>query len=206
MNSPFAFFSELTDPRVERTKAHMLEDILFIAIASVICGAESWNDMENFGKAKQEWLRTFLRLPEGIPSHDTFNRVFSALNSEELESSFIAWTRSVAELTDNEVISIDGKSMRGTREYGSKSIVHMVRAWACENHIVLGQLKVDEKSNEITAIPKLLELLVIKGCIVTIDAMGCQKEIVSAIAEKEADYLIAVKGNQDNLQEQIQDR
>ena len=206
MNSPFAFFSELTDPRVERTKAHMLEDILFIAIASVICGAESWNDMENFGKAKQEWLRTFLRLPESIPSHDTFNRVFSALNSEELESSFIAWTRSVAELTDNEVISIDGKSMRGTREYGSKSIVHMVSAWACENHIVLGQLKVDEKSNEITAIPKLLELLVIKGCIVTIDAMGCQKEIVSAIAEKEADYLIAVKGNQDNLQEQIQDR
>ena len=205
MNSPFAFFSELTAPRVERTKAHMLEDILFIAIASVICGAESWNDMENFGKAKQEWLRTFLRLPEGIPSHDTFNRVFSALNSEELESSFIAWTRSVAELTDNEVISIDGKSMRGTREYGSKSIVHMVSAWACENHIVLGQLKVDEKSNEITAIPKLLELLVIKGCIVTIDAMGCQKEIVSAIAEKEADYLIAVKGNQGNLQEQIQD-
>lgn len=205
MNSSFAFFSKLTDPRVERTKAHMLEDILFIAIASVICRAESWNDMENFGKAKQEWLRTFLRLPEGIPSHDTFNRVFSALNPEELESSFIAWTRSVAELTDNEVISIDGKSMRSTREYGSKSIVHMVSAWACENHIVLGQLKVDEKSNEITAIPKLLELLVIKGCIVTIDAMGCQKEIESAIAEKEADYLIAVKGNQSNLQEQIQD-
>ena len=172
MNSPFPFFSELTDPRVERTKAHMLEDILFIAIASVICGAESWNDMENFGKAKQEWLRTFLRLPGGIPSHDTFNRVFSALNPEELESSFIAWTRSVADLTGNEVISIDGKSMRGTREYGSKSIVHMVSgivhmvsAWATENHIVLGQLKVDEKSNEITAIPKLLELLVIKGCI-----------------------------------------
>ena len=109
MNSPFPFFSELTDPRVERTKAHMLEDILFIAIASVICGAGSWNDMENFGKAKQEWLRTFLRLPGGIPSHDTFNRVFSALNPEELESSFIAWTRSVAELTGNEVISIDGK-------------------------------------------------------------------------------------------------
>ena len=205
MNSPLPFFSELTDPRVERTKAHMLEDILFIAIASVICGAESWNDMENFGKAKQEWLRTFLRLPGGIPSHDTFNRVFSALNPEELESSFIAWTRSVAELTGNEVISIDGKSMRGTCAYGSKSIVHMVSAWATENHIVLGQLKVDEKSNEITAIPKLLELLVIKGCIVTIDAMGCQKEIVSAIAEKEADYLIAVKGNQGNLQEQIQD-
>ena len=205
MNSPFPFFSELTDPRVERTKAHMLEDILFIAIASVICGAESWNDMENFGKAKQEWLRTFLCLPEGIPSHDTFNRVFSVLTPEELESSFISWTRSVAELIGNEVISIDGKSMRGTREYGSKSIVHMVSAWATENHIVLGQLKVDEKCNEISAIPKLLELLVIKGCIVSIDAMGYQKEIVSAITEKEADYLIAVKGNQGNLQEQIQD-
>ena len=205
MTSPLPFFSELTDPRVDRTKAHMLEDILFIAIASVICGAESWNDMENFGKAKEGWLRTFLRLPEGIPSHDTFNRVFSALNPEELESSFLSWTRSVAELTDNEVVSIDGKSMRGTREHGSKSIVHMVSAWASANHIVLGQLKVDEKSNEITAIPKLLDLLVVKGCIVTIDAMGCQKDIVSAIVEKEANYLIAVKGNQGSLQEQVKD-
>lgn len=205
MTSPLPFFSELTDPRVDRTKAHMLEDILFIAIASVICGAESWNDMENFGKAKEGWLRTFLRLPEGIPSHDTFNRVFSALNPEELESSFLSWARSVAELTDNEVVSIDGKSMRGTREHGSKSIVHMVSAWASANHIVLGQLKVDEKSNEITAIPKLLDLLVVKGCIVTIDAMGCQKDIVSAIVEKEANYLIAVKGNQGNLQEQVKD-
>lgn len=205
MTSPLPFFSELTDPRVDRTKAHMLEDILFIAIASVICGAESWNDMENFGKAKEGWLRTFLRLPEGIPSHDTFNRVFSALNPEELESSFLSWARSVAELTDNEVVSIDGKSMRGTREHGSKSIVHMVSAWASANHIVLGQLKVDEKSNEITAIPKLLDLLVVKGCIVTIDAMGCQKDIVSAIVEQEANYLIAVKGNQGSLQEQVKD-
>lgn len=205
MTSPLPFFSELTDPRVDRTKAHMLEDILFIAIASVICGAESWNDMENFGKSKEGWLRTFLRLPEGIPSHDTFNRVFSALNPEELESSFLSWTRSVAELTDNEVVSIDGKSIRGTREHGSKSIVHMVSAWASANHIVLGQLKVDEKSNEITAIPKLLDLLVVKGCIVTIDAMGCQKDIVSAIVEKEANYLIAVKGNQGSFQEQVKD-
>lgn len=205
MTNPLPFFSELTDPRVDRTKAHMLEDILFIAIASVICGAESWNDMENFGKAKEGWLRTFLRLPEGIPSHDTFNRVFSALNPEELESSFLSWTRSVAELTDNEVVSIDGKSMRGTREHGSKSIVHMVSAWASANHIMLGQLKVNEKSNEITAIPKLLDLLVVKGCIVTIDAMGCQKDIVSAIVEKEANYLIAVKGNQGSLQEQVKD-
>ena len=205
MTSPLPFFSELTDPRVDRTKVHMLEDILFIAIASVICGAESWNDMETFGKAKEEWFRTFLRLPEGIPSHDTFNRVFSALNPDELESSFISWTRSVAKLTDNEVVSIDGKSMRGTREHGSKSIVHMVSAWASKNHIVLGQLRVEEKSNEITAIPKLLDLLVIKGCIVTIDAMGCQKDIVSAVVKKAADYLIAVKGNQGNLQEQMEE-
>ena len=205
MTSPLPFFSELTDPRVDRTKVHMLEDILFIAIASVICGAESWNDMETFGKAKEEWFRTFLRLPEGIPSHDTFNRVFSALNPDELESSFISWTRSVAKLTDNEVVSIDGKSMRGTREHGSKSIVHMVSAWASKNHIVLGQLRVEEKSNEITAIPKLLDLLVIKGCIVTIDAMDCQKDIVSAVVKKAADYLIAVKGNQGNLQEQMEE-
>lgn len=205
MKSPLPHFSSLTDPRVERTREHNLEDILFIAIACVICGGESWNDMETFGKAKEDWLRTFLRLPQGIPSHDTFNRVFSALNPEELEKSFISWTRSVTNLTENEVISIDGKTMRGTREYGSKSIVHMVSAWASVNHIVLGQVKVDEKSNEITAIPKLLALLVIKGCIVTIDAMGCQKDIASAIIDKEADYLLALKGNQGNLEEEVKD-
>lgn len=205
MESPLSYFSSLTDPRVERTKSHSLDDILFIAISSIICGAESWNDMESFGEAKEDWLRTFLRLPEGIPSHDTFNRVFSALDPKELELCFIEWTRSVANLTNNEVISIDGKTMRGTREYGAKSIVHMVSAWASGNHIVLGQLKVEEKSNEITAIPKLLSLLVLKGCIVTIDAMGCQKDIASAIIDKEADYLLALKGNQGNLQEQVED-
>jgi predicted transposase YbfD/YdcC len=161
--------------------------------------------MEEFGKAKEGWLKTFLRLPEGIPSHDTFNRVFSALNPEELEGCFMDWTRSAADLCENEVIAIDGKSMRGSRSAGKKSIVHMVSAWAEKNHMVLGQTKVEEKSNEITAIPKLLDLLVVKGCIVTIDAMGCQKNIAAKIIEKEADYLLALKGNQGNLVEQVED-
>lgn len=205
MESPLTYFSSLTDPRVERTREHSLEDILFIAIASIICGAEGWNEMEEFGKCKEDWLKTFLRLPGGIPSHDTFNRVFSALDPEELESCFMDWTRSVADLCKNEVIAIDGKSMRGSRSTDKKSIVHMVSAWAEQNHLVLGQVKVEEKSNEITAIPRLLELLVVKGCIVTIDAMGCQKDIASKIIEKEADYLLALKGNQGNLVEQVED-
>jgi predicted transposase YbfD/YdcC len=161
--------------------------------------------MEEFGRAREDWLKTFLRLPGSIPSHDTFNRVFSALNPEELEGCFMDWTRPVADLCENEVIAIDGKSMRGSRRSGKKSIVHMVSAWVEKNHIVLGQVKVDEKSNEITAIPKLLDLLVIKGCIVTIDAMGCQKNIASEIMEKEADYLLALKDNQGNLVEQVED-
>lgn len=205
MESPMGYFSNLTDPRVERTREHNLEDILFIAIASIICGAESWYDMEEFGESKEEWLRTFLRLPGGIPSHDTFNRVFSALDPSELEKSFINWTSAVAELSEHEVVAIDGKSMRGTRDGNHKSIVHMVSAWAQENHLALGQVKVDEKSNEITAIPRLLELLTLKGCIVTIDAMGCQKEIASKISEKKAHYILALKGNQGNLQGQAED-
>jgi predicted transposase YbfD/YdcC len=205
MESPLSYFSGLTDPRVERTREHRLDDILFIAIASVICGAESWNDMEEFGKSKEEWLRRFLQLPNGIPSHDTFNRLFSALNPEELEKCFVKWTRSVADLCEHEVIAIDGKSMCGTRDMGNKSIVHMVSAWAAQNHIVLGQVKVDEKSNEITAIPRLLDLLLIKGCIVTLDAMGCQKDVAAKIIGKESDYLLALKANQGNLLEQVED-
>lgn len=205
MHNPVSFFSELRDPRVDRTKAHSLLDILFIAIASVICGAETWNDMELFGKSKECWLRTVLSLPEGIPSHDTFNRVFSLLDPKELEEGFIQWIRSVAQLTDGEVVSIDGKSIRGSRGKGGKNIVHMVSAWAGENSIVLGQVKVDGKSNEITAIPELLKLLVLKGCIVTIDAIGCQKGIAEEIAGKEADYILALKSNQGNLLQQTED-
>jgi len=213
MKSSIFYFSDLADPRVDRTKAHLLEDIIFIAIASVLCGAETWNDMETFGKSKEGWLREFLKLPEGIPSHDTFNRVFSLLDSSELESSFLQWTSSVAQLTEGEVISIDGKSICGSRDKGNKSIVHMVSAWAGINNIVLGQRKVDAKSNEITAIPELLKLLVLKGCIVTIDAMGChvccakckQKEIAKEIIDKEANYILGLKGNQGNLLQQTED-
>ena len=205
MKSPINYFSDLTDPRVDRTKEHLLEDIIFIAIASVICGAETWNDMENYGKSKEPWLKKFLQLPNGVPSHDTFNRVFSSLDPTELETCFLEWVKSVARITEGEVISIDGKSIRGSRDKGSKSIVHMVSAWANANNMVLGQVKVDEKSNEITAIPKLLDVLVLEGCIVTIDAMGCQTEIANKIVEKGADYILAVKGNQGSLEEGAED-
>jgi hypothetical protein len=205
MNTPLTYFSGLTGPRVERTGEHRLDDIIFIVIASVIYGAEGWNDMEEVGKSKEEWPRSFLQLPNGIPSHDTFNRLFSALNPEELEKCFVKWTRSVAHLCEHKVIPIDGKSMCGTRDAGNKSIVHMGCAWADRNHIVLGKVKVDEKNNEITVLPRLLDLLVIKGCIVTIDAMGSQKDVAAKVIEKEADYLLALKGNQGNLLEQVED-
>jgi predicted transposase YbfD/YdcC len=181
-----------------------MEDIIFITIAAVICGAETWNDIENYGKSKENWLRQYLQLPNGIPSHDTFNRFFSALNPEEFEKAFLEWVSDVAEMTKGEVVSIDGKSLRGTREGSqSKRAVHIVSAWANTNRLSLGQVKVDEKSNEITAIPKLLEVLALQGCLVTIDAMGCQKEIAEKIIKKEADYILAVKGNQGSLEEDI---
>ena len=189
---------------MDRTKEHLLEDIIFITIAAVICGAETWNDIENYGKLKKEWLGQYLQLPHGIPSHDTFNRFFSSLDPVQLEDSFLEWVRSVSELTAGEVVSIDGKTLRGSRAAGSKSVVHMVSAWANVNQLSLGQVKVDEKSNEITAIPKLLNVLALKGCIVTIDAMGCQREIASQIISKEADYMLAVKGNQGCLEEDIE--
>ena len=195
MESPISYFGDLPDPRIERTKAHLLDDIIFIAISSVLCGAETWNDMEDFGKAKLPWLKTFLKLPEGIPSHDTFNRVFSLLDPKKLGECFIKWTRAIFSATNGEVISIDGKTICGSRDKGKKSIVHMVSAWAEVNNIVLGQLKIDDKSNEITAIPELLKLLVLKGCIVTIDAMGCRKDTASQITGQEADCVFALKGN-----------
>ena len=204
MESPIHYFSKLKDPRVDRTKEHLLEDIIFITIAAVICGAETWNDIENYGKLKKEWLGQYLQLPHGIPSHDTFNRFFSSLDPVQLEDSFLEWVRSVSELTAGEVVSIDGKTLRGSRAAGSKSVVHMVSAWANVNQLSLGQVKVDEKSNEITAIPKLLNVLALKGCIVTIDAMGCQREIAAQIISKEADYMLAVKGNQGCLEEDIE--
>ena len=205
MDNPLKYFSELTDPRVERNREHLLEEILLIAIAAVLSGAESWNDIADYGKDKQEWLQTFLALPSGIPSHDTFNRVFAALDPEEMEKGFAVWVASIAKLTAGEVVAIDGKTLCGTRETGKKKLVHMVSAWANSNNLVLAQRKVDEKSNEITAIPKLLNALELAGTVVTIDAMGCQREIASRIIGKKADYVLAVKENQPGLLADIKD-
>jgi len=176
-----------------------------MAIAAILSGANGWNEIEAYARCKREWLKSFLTLPGGIPSHDTFNRVFSALDPEELEKGFVAWVSSIAKLTAGEVVAIDGKALRGTREPGSKAIVHMVSAWAEGNGLVLAQRKVDEKSNEITAIPKLLDALELGGTVVTIDAMGCQRSIAAKIVAKKADYVLAVKENQGSLLDGIKD-
>jgi predicted transposase YbfD/YdcC len=204
MENPLKYFAELRDPRVERTREHLLEEILLMTIAAVLSGAGSWNEIEGYCKAKRLWLKGFLKLPGGIPSHDTFNRVVSALDPEELEKGFAEWAGSIAKLTAGEVIAIDGKTLRGTREAGGK-LVHMISAWASANHLVLGQRKVEEKSNEITAIPKLLAALELSGTVVTIDAMGCQRSIAEQIVEKKADYVLSVKENQGCLLDGIKD-
>lgn len=204
-NNLLSYFSEMKDPRIERTKQHLIDDILFIAIASVLCGIDSWNEMEEYGEIKKEWLETFLELPNGIPSHDTFNRFFSALNPEEFERCFLSWIKTIQKKTNGEVVSIDGKTMRGSRNKGCKSATHIVSAWADVNELVLGQIKVDDKSNEITAIPVLLDSLLLEGCVVTIDAMGCQKKIARKIVSKKADYILAVKENQKDLYDDILD-
>jgi predicted transposase YbfD/YdcC len=203
MKSPISHFLQLKDPRVERTKEHSMEAIIFITIAAVICGAQTWNDIAKYGESKRLWLEKFLLLPNGIPSHDTFNRFFCALEPKQLESCFIEWVKEISQLTNGEVVSIDGKTMRGITDRTGKALVHMVSAWANANNLVLGQVKVDDKSNEITAIPRLLEVLVLRDCIVTIDAMGCQTAIAEKIIEKEADYILAVKGNQPKLEDDV---
>ena len=205
MQSPLKYFAELKDPRVERTREHLLEEILLIAIAAILSGAGGWNEIENYGKAKIDWLRSFLSLPGGIPSHDTFNRVFAALDPQELEKGFAAWVTSIARLTAGEVVAIDGKALRGTRKAGARGIVHLVSAWANSNNLVLAQRKVDDKSNEITAIPRLLQALELSGTVVTIDAMGCQKTIARRILDRKADYILAVRENQQLLLDGIRD-
>lgn len=205
MDNPLKYFAELTDPRVARTREHLLEEILLMVLAAVLSGAESWNEIEGYGKAKHAWFKGFLTLPGGIPSHDTFNRVISALDPAELETGFVAWVSSIAKLTTGEVVAIDGKALRGTREAGKATVVHMVSAWASANDLVLAQRKVDAKSNEITAIPKLLAALELSGTVVTIDAMGCQRAIAKKIVGKKADYILAVKENQGHLLEEIKD-
>ena len=197
-------FSVLDDPRIDRSKRHKLIDILVIAICATICGADGWEDFELFGNCKLDWFKSFLELPHGIPSPDTFRRVFARLDPHQFQEAFLDWVRSITRLIDGQVIAIDGKQLRRSHDSASgKSAIHMVSAWAEENRLVLGQTKVDEKSNEITAIPELLRLLEISGCIVTTDALGCQTEITAAIIQKQADYVLAVKGNQNYLFEDL---
>ena len=197
------FFEPIKDTRKNSgNKQHELLDIVAISISAVICGAETWNEIERYGKAKEKWLTTFLSLPNGIPSHDTFNRVISAIDPDQFENCFRRWISSIIEKT-GEIISIDGKTIRGAKVNG-KSPIHMVSAWSSEN-VVLGQVKVNEKSNEITAIPELLETLAIEGAVVTIDAMGCQKEIADKVVKNGADYVFGLKGNQSNLLQEVED-
>lgn len=199
-------FKDLEDKRVERTKKHKLIDIVTIAICAVICGADSWVLMETYGKKKKEWLKQFLDLPNGIPSHDTFARVFARIDPQQLQNSFLSWIKSINKITEGEVIAIDGKTLRHSYDKGKdKGAIHMVSAWATTNRLVLGQCKVDEKSNEITAIPELIKVLDIAGCIVTIDAMGCQKQIVKSIVDKSGEYVIALKKNQGNLYKNVEE-
>lgn len=199
-------FSEIEDPRVERTRVHLLTDILIIAILSVIAGANGWEDMENYGLSKYEWLEQFLALPEGIPSADTFRRVFERINPKVFERCFRRWVESIVETVGAQVIPIDGKTLKGSydRTLG-KTAFHLVSAWSSEYRLVLGQVKVADKSNEITAIPALLELLDIAGCIITIDAMGTQTAIASQIFNAKADYILALKGNHPTLHTQVKD-
>lgn len=199
-------FNALEDPRIERTKHHLLIDIVTIAICAVICGADDWIEVAAFGRGKIKWLQHFLALPHGIPSHDTFWRVFRALDPLQFETCFLAWVREVMHLTQGEVIAIDGKTLRHSYDRTDhKAAIHMVSAWATENHLVLGQRKVDAKSNEITAIPELLRLLEIRDCVVTVDAIGCQKEVAETIRTRGADYALAVKKNQGKLYEDVKD-
>jgi len=192
----------ITDPRMDRTKDHDLIDILVIAICALLCAAESFNDMEDFGKAKQEWFKTFLKLRNGIPSHDTFNRVFAALDPKDFLNCFLRWTQSLRESVAQEIVALDGKALwRALNRHESPKYV--VSAWAESNDLVLGQLKVNEKSNEITAVPELLRVLELSGCIVTVDAMGCQKKIAKEIIEADADYVLALKGNQETVHQEV---
>jgi predicted transposase YbfD/YdcC len=197
-------FSKVNDPRKDRTKEHKLINIIVIAICAIICGAEGWVDIELFGKSKLAWLKTFLELPNGIPSHDTFGRVFSMIDAQQFQIAFYEWVLAVNEIVQGQIINIDGKCLRGSddKELGKRAI-YMVSAWAEANEMVLGQRKVDEKSNEIAAIPELLKLLDVSGCIVTIDAMGTQTNIAKTIVAAQADYILSVKENQGHLFEDI---
>jgi predicted transposase YbfD/YdcC len=195
-------FGGLSDPRINRTKDHDLIDVLVIAICTLLCGGETFNDMEDFGRAKRDWLATFLSLRNGIPSHDTFNRVLAALDPKGFLDCFLRWTQSVRQAVPHEIVALDGKALRRALRQ-DQGIPYVVSAWAENNGLVLGQLKVADKSNEITALPELLRVLELSGCIVTVDAMGCQKKIAQGIVESDADYVLALKGNQETVHEEV---
>ena len=198
-------FENLTDPRNISDISHKLNDIIVITILGILCGANGFNEIETFGKSKETWLRNFLELPNGIPSHDTFNRVLSALNTIEFHECFIEWVSTLYEKISREIISVDGKTARRTKGKSNKQkAIHVVSAWANKNKLVLGQIKVDDKSNEITAIPELLKTLDINGCIITIDAMGTQTEIAKTIVNAGAEYVLALKENQKTLHDDVE--
>lgn len=198
-------FSTLKDPRVKRTRRHELLDILIIAVSAIICEADTWVDIADFGQVKLKWFQSFLHLPNGIPSHDTFGRVFAMLDPKEFESCFLFWAGSVKEALGGQYVALDGKTLRRSHDQASgKTPINLVSAWSSENQMVLGQLKVEEGSNEITAIPPLLKMLFLKGCIVTIDAIATHKEIVNEIRNQGADYVLTLKKNQGTLYEGVE--
>jgi predicted transposase YbfD/YdcC len=199
-------FSPLPDHRIERNKCHALIDIIVLAICAVASGSDGWEAIEDFGKEKLEWLRQYIPLANGVPSHDCIAYVLCRLSPQKFRDCFMNWTQAVTEYTGGEIIAVDGKTAKGSRDRkNQRNPLHMVSAWACENRLVLGQEATDEKSNEITAIPKLLELLALKGCIVTLDAMGCQRAIAEQIIDQGGDYVLGLKGNQGNLHEAVED-
>jgi predicted transposase YbfD/YdcC len=201
-----ACFGDIPDPRVQGRCAYPLLEIITIALCAVIAGSDSWTEVETFGKSKERWLRQFLALENGIPSHDTFGDVFRALDAEAFQRSFMRWVKQVFTVTRGQVIAIDGKTVRRSHDKTiGKEAIHLVSAWASENGITLGQRKVEAKSNELTAIPELLELLHVSGCIVTIDALGCQKHVAQAIRDRKADYVLRVKANQQRLHQDVVD-
>lgn len=199
------YFADLTDPRLQDRCDHKLIDILFIAICAVLCGADGFTDMEEFGLAKETWLRQFLELPNGIPSHDTFGRVLARLNPKAFQQCFLDWVRAVAAITDQEIVPIDGKTLRRSHHKANgQRAIELVSAWTRANRLMLGQIKVAADSNEITAVPLLLRLLELKGCIVTLDALHCQKDTAAEILKQEADYVLALKGNQGSLYNEVE--
>lgn len=204
VSKELACFKNINDPR-QKNRRHQLSDILFIACCAVICGANSWDDIEEYGHSKIEWLKTLLVLPHGIPSDDTFRRVFSMLEPKAFENAFRSWIKTLISDVVGDVIPIDGKRLRGAFRASKTNVIHEVSAWSCTHQLVLGQVKTEAKSNEITAIPELLKLLDIKGSIITIDAMGTQKKIAQQVITQEADYVLALKGNQSTLHENVKE-